>query len=133
MSTLERLTFRLSLFASAVMTGGMIRALAQGNEGEFAGPIPDINGTPDPDNLEDGQGIRDAILDILIFVLNFLALVAVIFIIIAGIRLIVSQGSDEQKDKAKKTILYVIIGLLVILFARVIVGFFTEGVANIFN
>ena len=59
------------------------------------------------------------------FFLNFLALLAIIFIVVAGIRLIVSQGEDEQKDKAKKTILYVIVGLIIILFARVIVGFFT--------
>lgn len=126
MSTLQRLSFRASLIASGFMTGG-IRALAVG----FGGPIPDIPGTPDP--KPDEAGIREALLAIIIFVLNFLALVAVIFIIIAGIRLIVSQGDEEQKDKAKKTILYVIIGLLVILFARVLVGFFTEGVSDIFG
>jgi type IV secretory pathway VirB2 component (pilin) len=91
------------------------------------GPLPAIPGAP---GTFDKQGIRDIILRILYFVLDFLALIAVVFIVIAGIRLLVSQGNDEQKDKAKKTILYVVIGLLVILFARVIVGFFTETVPN---
>jgi hypothetical protein len=36
--------------------------------------------------------------------------------------LIVSQGEEGQKEKAKKTILYAVIGLLVVLFARVIVA-----------
>jgi hypothetical protein len=103
------------------MTFTPTAAFAQG----FAGEIPAIPGTP---SAVDKQGIRDIILRALQFVLDFLALAAVIFIVIAGIRLLVSQGSDEQKDKAKKTILFVIIGLMVILFARVIVGFFTETV-----
>ncbi len=93
----------------------------------FGGPIPAVPGTP---AAFDKQGIRDVILRVLSFVLDFLALAAVIFIIIAGIRMIVSGGSEDQKDKAKKTILYVIIGLLIVLFARVIVGFFTDTIAN---
>ena len=66
--------------------------------------------------------LREAILNVLLFVLNFLALAAVVVIVIAGIYLIVGQGSEESKDKAKKMIFYVIVGLVVILFARVIVG-----------
>jgi len=66
--------------------------------------------------------IRSVVLHVLLFVLNFLALAAVVAIVVAGIYLIVGGGSDESKEKAKKIILYVIIGLLVILFARVIVG-----------
>jgi hypothetical protein len=95
----------------------------------FAGPIPSIPGTPSAASEGD---IRGVILKALAFVLNFLALLAVVFIVISGVRLIISQGNDEQKDKAKKTILYVIIGLLVVLFARVIVGFFTTTIAQTF-
>ncbi len=62
--------------------------------------------------------------------LNFLALIAVVVIIIAGIRLIVSQGEDEPKEKAKKTIFYAIAGLLIVLFAKVIVGLVTTYIAN---
>lgn len=92
---------------------------------QFAGPSPDNLGiatsTGDP---------RAEVLKIVGAVLNFLALVAVIVIIIAGIRLIVSQGEDEQKDKAKKTIFYAIAGLLVVLFARVIVELITVYLAG---
>lgn len=69
------------------------------------------------------QGIRDAILKVFKTVLSFLALAAVIVIVIAGIRLIVSQGEEEQKNTAKKTILYAVIGLILVLAARVIVSF----------
>ena len=123
MSTLQTLSCRTWL----IMTGFLpVQALAQ----RFGGPVPDIEGTPDAASQEDIRGI---ILTALEFVLDFLALAAVVFIVIAGIRLIFSQGADEQKDKAKKTILFVIIGLLVILFARVIVGFFTETVSQEFQ
>ena len=73
------------------------------------------------------EDIRVIILNVLAFSLDFLALIALIAIIIAGILLIVSGGSDEQKDRAKKIIIYVVIGLLVILFARLIVSFFVSA------
>ncbi len=126
MSTLQRLSYK-TWFA---LTAGFVpvsKALAQG---DFGGPIPDVPGTPAAYSETD---IRNVILNALVFVLNFLALAAVIFIIIAGIRLIVSQGSDDAKDKAKKTIIAVIVGLLVVLFARVIVGFFTQTVPSTFT
>ncbi len=99
---------------------------AQGTN-DFAGESPDIGGLPDASSPDD---VRQVIVDILAAILNFLALIAVIIIIIAGIRLIVSQGEDEQKDKAKKTILYAIVGLVVVLFARVIVSLVTVYLAG---
>jgi len=90
------------------------------------GETPDI-GTPD---AADGESIRSTITDVLKAVLSFLALIAVVVIVIAGIRLIISQGEDEQKDKAKKTIFYALIGLIVILFARVIVSLVTGFLAD---
>src|SRR3989338_5515665 len=96
-----------SVFTSAVFDGGSL------NEG--VNHAKAIGGLTKTD-------LREVILRVLLFVLNFLALAAVVVIVIAGIYLIVGQGSEESKDKAKKMIFYVIIGLLVILFARVIVG-----------
>ena len=122
MNTLKRFWLQASFAAMSMAAGMPQQALAQ-----FGGPIPAIPGTPD---RATDQGIRDAVLSVLTFVLNFLALVAVVFIVIAGIRLIVSQGEDEAKEKAKKTILYVIVGLIIVLFARVIVGLFTETLSN---
>ncbi len=116
MTLLQRASYK-TFFALATLAP-VTKAFAQ-----FGGPIPEIPGTPD-DNVD----IRGVILNVITFVLDFLALAAVVFIIIAGIRLIVSQGNDDAKDKAKKTIISVIVGLLVVLFARVIVGFFTQTV-----
>lgn len=118
MSTLQKFTFRAWFAITGVLPFASTALAAD----PIGGDIPDIGG---PDAL-DAQSIRDVIIDVLKMILDFLALAAVIFIVVAGIRLIVSGGSDEQKDKAKKTILYVVIGLLIVLFARVIVGFFTN-------
>jgi glucose uptake protein GlcU len=42
-----------------------------------------------------------------------------------------TNGGDEgEKDKAKKTIIYVIIGIIVVLFARVIVSFVNTLFSN---
>ena len=98
-------------------------AFAQG----FGGSIPSIPGTP---SAVDKQGIRDILLRALTFVLDFLALICVVIVVIAGFYLIFSQGGDEGKDKGKKAVIYFIIGLMVILFARVIVGFFTQTVPS---
>ncbi len=55
------------------------------------------------------------------FLLNIVLIIAVLAIIIAGIYLIVSNGDEGNKDKAKNIIFYVAIGIVLILFARVLV------------
>jgi type IV secretory pathway VirB2 component (pilin) len=117
MTTLQRLYVSTGMMVTSV-------ALAIPNaSAQIFGPTGDVlPGAPDATNSSD---IRRRIIDILQQVLNFLALIAVIVIIIAGIRLILSQGEDDAKDKAKKTIIYVVAGLVVILLAKVIVNFVT--------
>ncbi|MBP9850414.1 MAG: TrbC/VirB2 family protein [Candidatus Peribacteraceae bacterium] len=82
-------------------------------------PNPDtIPGLPDEGSVSD---IKTLIIRVISIILDFVLLIAVVFVIVAGIRLIVSGGDEAQKDKAKQTIIYVIIGIIVVLFARVIV------------
>lgn len=66
--------------------------------------------------------IRQVISNVLNTVLNFVGLLAVIAIVVAGIWLIVGMGSDDSKDRAKKIILYTVIGLIIILLAKLIVS-----------
>lgn len=79
--------------------------------------------TADIPGLENDVDIKQAIVNLITQVLDFVLIIAVIFVIVAGIRLIVSGGDEGEKDKAKKTIIYVIVGIIVVLFARVIVSF----------
>jgi len=103
------------------------RAIPKARAQVFSGP---------PDPLVEGfsllrgrleglmQGsLRDVVFNILKVVLDIVGFLAVVMIIIAGVRLIVSQGEEDAREKAKKTILYVAAGLLVIIFSRVIISF----------
>ena len=89
----------------------MLPAFAQ----DFLGPVPDIG-------RSDGD-VRTVIEQVIRDVLTFLALIAVVVIVIAGIRLVVSGGDEGQKDGAKKMIIYAVVGLLIIILARVLVDF----------
>lgn len=73
--------------------------------------------------------VHDIVIRIILFILNIALLLAVVAIVVAGIYLITSNGDEGQRDKAKKIVYYAIIGIIVILFSRVIVLF----VNNIFS
>lgn len=114
---------KLALWTSAASLG-FAAWINHASAGIF-GNTPDLGS-----GIGNQTDIRVAIIKVLKAVLNFMALIAVVFIVIAGIRLVVSQGEDEQKDKAKKTIIYVIVGLIVILLARAIVEFIADTISN---
>jgi len=73
---------------------------------------------------------RDVISSIVTKILGYVALIAVVMIIIAGLYLILGMGSDSAKDTAKKIVLYTIIGLLLILLAEVIVQFVIDAMSG---
>lgn len=62
-------------------------------------------------------------------ILSYVALAAVIVLIIAGLYLVLSFGEDSAKDKAKKIVIYTAIGIALILLAKVLVLFFISIVA----
>jgi hypothetical protein len=68
------------------------------------------------------------------FALNILSIVvgiaAVIMIIVAGFRYITSSGKEENVKTAKNTILYAIIGLVVVALAQIIVHFVLTEAGN---
>ncbi len=82
-----------------------------------------LSSLPNIPELASGTNLKEVIVKLLSAVLDFVLLVAVIFVVVAGIRLIVSSGEETEKDKAKKTIIYVVAGIIVILLARVLVVF----------
>jgi hypothetical protein len=55
---------------------------------------------------------------------------AVIMIIIGGLRYVISGGDSNGVSGAKNTILYAIIGLVIVLFAQVIVAFVLTNVTK---
>lgn len=77
--------------------------------------------------------IREAIVSVINFALSFLALIAVLTIIVAGFFLILGMGSETSSQRAKKIIIYTIIGIVIIFFVRVIVGFFVIELPALFS
>lgn len=63
------------------------------------------------------------VLFIISYILTFMALVAVIIVIYAGIMMILSLGNEEQFKKMRSLILRAILGLFVILVTYIIVRF----------
>ncbi|QQR84118.1 hypothetical protein IPJ72_02910 [Candidatus Peregrinibacteria bacterium] len=83
-----------------------------------------------PDNLPLGSNnsapVEARIVEIILFATNLVLYasgsVAVILLIIGGIRYITSLGNQERMDGAKKTIQYALIGLFVVILSYAIVN-----------
>jgi hypothetical protein len=56
--------------------------------------------------------------------------VAVIMIIVGGLRYVTSGGSDSSVSAAKNTILYAVIGLVIVAMAQIVVHFVLSNLAN---
>lgn len=84
--------------------------------------LKDLWGGKDPSELT-----RDEIVILLGNVVNWLAVgagtVAFIFLIIGGYAYITSLGNEEKAEQGKKTLIYAIIGFILILGAYAIVKF----------
>ncbi|HEX3568538.1 MAG TPA: hypothetical protein VHT70_02565 [Candidatus Saccharimonadales bacterium] len=52
-----------------------------------------------------------------------LAVVAVVVIVLAGFRLVITQGDSQAVAKARQTIIYAVVGLMIALSAELIVSF----------
>ncbi len=79
-------------------------------------------------NLVGGENsVIRTVSNVLLFILGA---VAVIMIIIGGIRYVISNGDSSQITSAKNTILYSVIGLIVALLAYAIVNFITDSFTN---
>ena len=76
-------------------------------------------------NLFGTNGVFIQITNILLFVIGA---IAVVMLIIGGIRYVVSQGDQNAVTSAKNTILYAIIGIVVAFLAYAAVNFVTSNV-----
>ena len=85
--------------------------------------IPDI-GTPDPvGGAADPSELPSRIIGVVNWIIGILGVVCVIVMIIGGIQYMTSTGEPGKVKKAKDTILYGIIGLVVVILAAAIVNF----------
>ncbi|HUY53108.1 MAG TPA: pilin [Candidatus Dormibacteraeota bacterium] len=71
------------------------------------------------------NGVLNDVINIITVIAGF---VAVIMIIVAGLQMITSSGKPEKISNARNTIIYASIGLIVIVLARIIIGFIISRV-----
>ena len=81
-------------------------------------------------NIEDPgtAGLVNSVITIINALLVLAAIAAIVFIIIGGVRYVTAQGDEDAVALAKNTVIYAIIGIIVILLAAVIVNFFVAQV-----
>lgn len=73
--------------------------------------------------LSGGQtGLRGIVLTVINFFLTFLGLLAVIMVIYGGFLYVSSAGNEENVNKAKKILLYAVIGIVVIIASFALVN-----------
>lgn len=61
------------------------------------------------------------------YFLGILGLIAVAFLIYAGVLMVTAGGNDEQIQKSRKIITYAVIGIVIILLSWTIVTFVTSA------
>ncbi len=76
-----------------------------------------------PAGLNSASDLNQIILNITNWVLGFVTILAVLFLIWGGLQYLTAAGNEEQVEKAKNTITYALLGLVVaaIAYAAVIV------------
>ncbi|HEX7633403.1 MAG TPA: pilin [Candidatus Saccharimonadales bacterium] len=72
-------------------------------------------------NLPQAHADKSTIQDILTIVFAILGALAVLMIVIAGLRFITAQGNPQDVAKARNTIIYAVIGLIIAISAEAIV------------
>lgn len=71
--------------------------------------------------LKRAENARDFIVNVVNFALGFLGLIALIIIIYGGFMYVTAAGNEEQAGKGKKSIMYALIGIVIILASYAIV------------
>jgi hypothetical protein len=84
-----------------------------------------LEGAPGGENCtaDDAKRLGETIRSGIDLVSVVVGIIAVIMIIIGGIRFIVSDGDSGKVSTAKNTIMYALIGLILVAFAQTIVKF----------
>ena len=136
-SILNKITLALS---SVLVMGGFAFAVAA-----VPAQAIDLEGSPvctgveytntgsDTGCTDTGEG-NSSLSTVIKNVINIFSIVvgaiSVIMIIIGGFRYVVSNGDSNGVSGAKNTILYAIVGLIIVLFAQVIVRFVLTNVTK---
>lgn len=110
--------------APAIMSASFFvnKAFAQGSAGLWNNP----QGGTAPSAAAQGT-LGQNITTIINYFLGILGLIAVAFLIYAGVLMVTAGGAEEQVTKARKIIMYAVIGIVIILLSYTIVTFVSSA------
>lgn len=89
---------------------------AAGQDASKQGEVSDIA-------TQSGSSLSTTIKRILNVLSAIVAVVSVVMIIVGGLRYVTSAGKQESISAAKNTIVYALVGLIIVAFAQIIVQF----------
>ena len=81
------------------------------------------------DDIETSRSASEYIQDIVRYLLTFVSLIAVIYIIYAWFQILIWWGDEEKMKSSKQTIIYVIIGVILMWLAWPITKFILDILA----
>ena len=120
---MKRIIVVITLVVTATLGMGLLEAAPQVAASSATDKVIEgINSTGQNDGTKLKDGIK-TVTNVLLFVLGA---IAVIMIIIGGIRYTTSNGDSGQVTSAKNTILYAVVGLVIALLAYAIVNFVVD-------
>ncbi|MBI4836168.1 MAG: TrbC/VirB2 family protein [Candidatus Abawacabacteria bacterium] len=121
-STMRRLTDALGKAALMVALSAPVQAFAESGLGQSTIPRPEnLSGTP----------FLQLLTNIINFILGLVGTIAVLMLIWGGFNYLTSAGNSENTKKAKQTIIYAIIGIIIIALSYQIVRFITGTISGL--
>jgi len=118
----------LALTLLIVLSGGLavapLTASAASFKGDACAAVNVLNNSKSTTCSSNGESALSRILKLVLNVLSFLVgITAIIMIIIGGFKFITSNGDSNNISAARNTILYAVIGLIIVAAAQVMVHF----------
>lgn len=77
------------------------------------------------------MSVANVLSTIIYWILGLSGGIAVLFLILGGLQYVTSSGNKDKAEQAKQTILYAVIGLIVIALSFVIVAFVNQNVPKV--
>jgi hypothetical protein len=72
-------------------------------------------------------GLFDLVIRLLNWVVGFSAVVCVVMIVAAGFQYIFSQGDDEKVGKATSTLIFAIVGMILVFIAPLVIQYVIDN------
>lgn len=113
----------ITMLASTIMS--TIRVVLAANNGNLSCDFTTSTGC-----VTTNAQLNQMVTNIIQWFFGFAGVVAVVFVLIGGVSYMTSAGNPSQTQKAKQTITYALIGLVIVALAEVITGFVSNLIRN---